>query len=359
MSVRVAFAIENHLGHRATMANLRSTISGRAGIDPVWIPIEARGNGFIDHVPGLRDKHALVLALSARRGLRAARAAGPVDITFLHTQRMAHLLVGWMKKTPTYLSIDGIPAFQEQYRALHGHAPANGTYARLRTAVHRRTYDAARGVVCASSIVRDAIVREFGVAPERTLVLQPGVDITRWHPPSARAPGEEMRLLFIGGDFERKGGADLLRWARETKATGWSLDIVTEQNISDVPPRVQVHSGFKPNDQRLIDLVQQADLFVLPTRADMSPWAIAEAKASGKAVLATSVGALPEMVRENVDGWLIPPSDYEALRLRLDETVTQRETVREFGVRARQDAELRFNSARNTELLLEFMGVKA
>jgi glycosyltransferase involved in cell wall biosynthesis len=341
------------------MSNLRNSVTGHPGVDPIWIPINATGNGLLDRIPLLRDKHALVLALSARRSLRAARADGPIDVTFLHTQRMAHLLVGWMKKTPTYLSIDGTPAAQEEYRELEGHASQKGSrYASIRDAVHRRTYRAARGVVCMSSVVRDIIVRDYGVELQRTLVLLPGVDVQRWHPPAERAPGEDMRLLFIGGDFARKGGPDLLRWARETKATGWTLDIVTEQRIEPAD-RVRIHSGFKPNDQRLIDLVQQADLFVLPTRADMSPWAVAEAKASGKAVITTRVGALPEMVREGVDGWLIPPNDYEALRARLDAAVEQRDTVREFGIRARQDAELRFSAARNAELLLDFMGVKS
>ncbi|MET0790894.1 MAG: glycosyltransferase family 4 protein [Polyangiaceae bacterium] len=341
------------------MSNLRSSLTGRSGIDPVWIPINATGNGIIDKIPQLRDKHALVLALAARRGLRAALADGPIDVTLLHTQRMAHLLVGWMRKTPTYLSIDGTPTDQEQYRLLQGGSSQKGSsYWSIRDAVHRRTYRAARGVVCMSSLVRDSVVNDYGVDRARTLVLLPGVDTTRWRPPAEPTSGREVRLLFIGGDFVRKGGPELLRWARETTAKGWSLDIVTEVEL-EAPPNVRVHSGFKPNDPRLMELVQRSDLFVLPTRADMSPWAVAEAKASGKPVVTTLVGALPEMVREGVDGWLIPPENYEAMRARLDAAVQDRNTLAEFGKRAREDAELRFSAARNAELLLEFMGVKA
>lgn len=338
------------------MSNLRSALNGRPDIDPIWIPVSTRGNLIIDRIPQLRDKYALVLALSARRGLQAAHAKGTVDITLLHTQRMAHLLVPWMRKVPTYLSIDGTPAELELYRALQGQAGPTGRYSAFRDAVHRRTYRAARGVICMSSFVRDTLVREYRVEPERTLVLLPGVDVERWHPPAEHAPSKSVRLLFIGGDFARKGGPELLRWARETKAKDWSLDIVTEENVQ-APAGVQVHSGFKPNDPRLMDLVRQSDLFVLPTRADMSPWVIAEAKASGKAIVTTTVGALPEMVRDGIDGWLIPPRDHDALVECLDARVADRGTLAEFGARARKDAELRFNAARNLELLLDFMRV--
>jgi glycosyltransferase involved in cell wall biosynthesis len=358
--MRVAFAIENHLGHRALMSNMRTALAGRPDLDPVWIPIDAHGNGILDKTPILKNKHALVLAVSARRALRLAEASGPLDVAFLHTQRMAHLLVGWMRRVPTFLSVDSTPAMLKQYyvdsaeASSRAHPGKPSAYSSLRDAVHRRTYRVARGVVCMSELVRDAVVGTYGVPRERTLVLWPGVDVTRWCPPSERRPGTKVRLLFVGGEFERKGGLELLRWTRETSRTNWELDVVTEAKV-EASNGVRFHSGFKPNDPRLIDLVQQADLFVLPTRADMSPWVISEAKAAGKPVLSTSVGALPEMVRHGIDGWLIPPRDHAALQSRLDQILDEAPSLPQFGERARHDAEQRFNAARNSEALLDFM----
>lgn len=352
---RIAFAIENHLGHRTVAENLRQAISDRTDIQPVWVPINAYGNGLIDRIPVLRDKHALVLALSARRGLKRAEREGRFDVALLHTQRAAHLLVGWMRRTPTFLSIDATPATLEQYRALDAGAPQTSSrYWVIRDAIHRRTYRAARGVICMSELVRRTIVDTYGVPEERTLVLWPGVDTTRWRPRGqARAPGP-LRLLFIGGDFDRKGGRLLLRWAEENKHLPFALDIVTEQTITP-PPHVRVHSGLKPNDPRLVELLANADVFVLPTHADMSPWVVSEAKASGKPVLTTTVGALPEMVRDGKDGWLIPPGDFAALDARLKGFVADPSALGDFGLRAREDAEVRFNSQRNAEQLLAFM----
>jgi glycosyltransferase involved in cell wall biosynthesis len=353
--MRVAFAIEDHLGHRALMANMRAALADEAGLDARWIPISASGNGIIDHIPRLRDAHALVLALSARRGLNAAAKEGAFDVAFLHTQRMAHLLVPYMRRTPTFLSVDSTPAFLEQYRTAQGLSSQKGSrYWFLRDAAHRRTYAAARGVVCMSELVRETVVNDYRVPRERTLVLWPGVDLSRWRPAVDAAPGAEVRMLFVGGDFDRKGGPLLLRWAAETKARGWTLDVVCDQAIR-VPGNVRLHSDMKPNDPRLVALMQQADLFVLPTRADMTPWVVSEAKASGKPVLATRVGALPEMVRDGIDGWLVPSDDLPALTERLEHAIRNHGQLAEFGARARQDAELRFSSRRNAHMLLDFM----
>ncbi len=205
-----------------------------------------------------------------------------------------------------------------------------------------------------SEFVQHNIVGQYGVPKERTLVLWPSTDIQRWRPSGQNRAAGGVRLLFIGGDFDRKGGPLLLRWAEENKHLPFRLDVVTEQAIS-AAPNVEIHSGIKANDPRLIALMANADIFVLPTLADMSPMVVAEAKASGKPVLTTSVGALPEMVRDGCDGWLIPPGDYAALDSKLKSLVSDPSMLGDFGARARADAELRFSSQRNAELLLDFM----
>lgn len=55
------------------------------------------------------------------------------------------------------------------------------------------------------------------------------------------------------------------------------------------------------------------DVFVLPSREETFPMALLEAMAASRAVVATQVGSIPEVVTHAVDGWLVPPDDPWAL----------------------------------------------
>src|SRR3954469_14541932 len=99
--MRVAFIIENQLGHRALLANLKAALAQQKIIDPIWLPLDPYGDGILDRIPRLRDKHALTFGLKARRLLREAKAKGEFGACLMHTQRMAHLAVDRMRQVPT------------------------------------------------------------------------------------------------------------------------------------------------------------------------------------------------------------------------------------------------------------------
>ncbi len=352
--MRVAFAIENHLGHRSLMSNMRIALAEEPGVEPIWLPIDATGP--IVRVPGLRDQHGLVLGLRARAVLGEAKQQGPYDALFLHTQRMAHLAVDWMRKTPTFLSVDSTPSLLDRHRSPEEAPPPRegSVYWSVRQALHNRTYRAAHGLVSMSETSRESLVRDHGVPSNRILVLFPGVDTRLFRPLEAPRADSTVRILFVGNPFERKGGLALLRWVAETKATGFHVDLVTNHTIA-TDPRVTVHSGLGPNSPDLVALFRRADLFVLPTLADCSPWVVPEAKASGTAILASRIGGIPELVREGTDGWLIGVGDYQALSSRLEAVMREPAQLVELGQRAREDAVERLDARVNAHRLLEFM----
>jgi len=61
------------------------------------------------------------------------------------------------------------------------------------------------------------------------------------------------------------------------------------------------------------DLLEKSDVFILSSDWEGMPLTVLEAMAAGKAVLATAVGAVPEIVQDGVTGILVPPRDVQSL----------------------------------------------
>jgi glycosyltransferase involved in cell wall biosynthesis len=130
----------------------------------------------------------------------------------------------------------------------------------------------------------------------------------------ARRKHDRCRLLFVGVDWESKGGAI----AFETLIALEDLEIPAELIICGcVPPKKINHPRMKvipflnKNDsqqrQQLHELYLQSDFFVLPTRCECFGITFCEASAFGLPILATRTGGVPEVVREGVNGFTLPP----------------------------------------------------
>jgi glycosyltransferase involved in cell wall biosynthesis len=68
--------------------------------------------------------------------------------------------------------------------------------------------------------------------------------------------------------------------------------------------------GYYPE---IASLMGASDLVVLPSRQENFPYALLEAFALSRPVVATRVGGVPELVQDRVNGWLVPPASPESL----------------------------------------------
>jgi glycosyltransferase involved in cell wall biosynthesis len=83
---------------------------------------------------------------------------------------------------------------------------------------------------------------------------------------------------------------------------------------------------------------QKADIVVLPSTSEGLPIALLEALAYGSAVIATSVGSIPEVVRNGREALLVPPRDAGALADAILELAADPQRRRTLGERARERA---------------------
>ncbi len=87
------------------------------------------------------------------------------------------------------------------------------------------------------------------------------------------------------------------------------------------------------------DLMRAADLVVIPSLVEGRPQAAAQAFASGRPVVATDVGGVPEIVTEGVTGWLVPAADPAALARAIRRTLADPFARAAVGRNAREAAE--------------------
>jgi glycosyltransferase involved in cell wall biosynthesis len=189
----------------------------------------------------------------------------------------------------------------------YSHGVSHPALEAAKRAFNRRTFNAAAALVTWCRWAADSLRDDYGVPAEKIRVIPPGVDTSVFAPAPRERKGP-VRLLFVGGDLERKGGLDLLQ-AVEALGAQVEMDMVTGGNppVSGLGMPVRVHRGLRPQSPELVRLFSEADIFVLPARGDCLPQAIAEAMASGLPVVATPVGAITELVRDGETGLLVPP----------------------------------------------------
>jgi glycosyltransferase involved in cell wall biosynthesis len=101
----------------------------------------------------------------------------------------------------------------------------------------------------------------------------------------------------------------------------------------------------------IADLLDLIDVFVLPSISEGLPLALLEAMAGGKAVVATDVGGVPEVIASGTNGVLVPARTVQPLADAIQRLVSDPRLRREFGARARATVLEGFTEAQHIQSL--------
>ncbi len=347
------FVMEQTLGHVTHYKNLRAAVDGQREVDATWYPLAFPPRGALETLPPVRRNWSARASLRARRLLARDQAATQFDALFFHTQVATLLSVPLMRRVPTVISLDATPLNYDAVGAAYGHQPSRGFAERLKLALNRSPLHAARALVTWCDWARRSLIDDYGVPAKRVTVIAPGVDLARWPRPAPRDDTGPVRLLFVGGDFARKGGEVLLRAVQGLSGL-YELHIVTRDEIT-CAPGMHVYRDLAPNSDRLKRLYATTDIFVLPTLADCFPLVVQEAMAAGLPVISTDIGAIGEAVRHDETGLLVPPGDAGALRDALGALIADGPRRQAMGRRGRALAERDYDSAANARRIISIM----
>jgi glycosyltransferase involved in cell wall biosynthesis len=145
---------------------------------------------------------------------------------------------------------------------------------------------------------------------------------------TSRSKTFPCRLLFVGKDWERKGGIIAVETLRALLARGFDAELVVvgcrpPPNVRHEKLRVVpfLNKNLRAHRARLNELLLSAHLFLFPTRAETYGIVLCEAAAFGLPVLTTDVGGIPTIVHDGINGHKLPLSataeDYADLIMRL------------------------------------------
>lgn len=187
------------------------------------------------------------------------------------------------------------------------------------------------------SVSRTFAAREFARYGAKAIVITPSVDVERFIPSSI--PAEEKRVLFVGR-IERNSswkGVDILIRSFAllgAEVPGVLLEVVGGGDAVDdhralaerlgVTSRV-IFSGPLVGEE-LVSAFSRSSVLVLPslTEAESFGMVLIEAMASGRPVIGSDVGGIPDVIEDGVSGRLVPPGDAHALAAAMKAIISDR-----------------------------------
>jgi glycosyltransferase involved in cell wall biosynthesis len=355
--LRRMFAGSEAIDFRAVWADAERTVGERTLLGRIIYrlaftesPLSWIRERNLDHYP---LRYELGASYWARRLLRRELAAAPPDVVHLHTQNLALLSRRSMGRYPTVISGDMTSRLSAEQYTRAGWRWTHQPQHAIEGAALRR----AAALVPFSQYAARSMIDEYRVDPARVHVIAPGVDLDLFGDIGAgRAALADpiKRILFIGGEFERKGGPDLIEAFLRTFADDENVELhlVTQpRGAIAAHPRIFVHAGIVAYSPEWRELYERACVVALPSRREAYGHVYLEAAAARLPVVGSRIGAGPELVLEGVTGFLIPPGDIVALGSQLKRFTNDHDLANQFGTAARERVERDFDAYRNARRL--------
>jgi glycosyltransferase involved in cell wall biosynthesis len=211
-------------------------------------------------------------------------------------------------------------------------------------------------VLTTSQRIANRLVEELGVRPSRVSCIPTGVDLAQYPPGAA---GTLRRELGLAPETGLVGMISVLRsWkghATLLEAAGQILEAARRPVhfviAGDGPGQLEIESTLAQSRWRdnftllghrndVPNLLASLDVLALPSHAHEGiPQIILQAQAAARAVVATTVGGIPEVVEDGVTGLLVPPRNPKALAEKIESLLADPDLRARLGQAARAKVE--------------------
>lgn len=222
----------------------------------------------------------------------------------------------------THLANLGYPAFDRRDLA-----------PRAWLARERAAFARADAVLVMSDHVRQSLLAQYRVSETRAHRVGVGMN-TPDGPPPQRTEGRDPTALFVGVEWARKGGPELVAAIGAVRQRFPHLRLVV---VGCEPPGLPDYCqviGRVPL-AAVRNHMAEADIFCFPTRIEPFGIVVLEAMATGLPVVAPRSGAFPDFIRHGWNGFLHEPLDVDSLTAAILQALEQARELPAIGQRAR------------------------
>jgi len=224
---------------------------------------------------------------------------------------------------------------------------------------------------------RDLLAARCPESRSKIFRVYNGIDLSRFprrdvllHVPGrAEARPSKIRFLSVGRLVPFKGFDILIDACAELQKRGINFDCEIigdgalreelEERASRQNLRERIHFAGEQSQNYVQTALRDCDVFVLASApddrgaSDVFPTVIAEAMATGKPVVSTTVAGIPELVANGENGLLVPPRDARALANAMEQLARDENLRGDFGRAGRLRIEQKFTIEKTIEPLLE------
>jgi glycosyltransferase involved in cell wall biosynthesis len=212
--------------------------------------------------------------------------------------------------------------------------------------------DSLSKILTMSEYLRKSFIEDYNCSPDKVSCIGCGINLDNLPEDKAKKISDRPNLLFIGVDFQRKGGQDTIDAFREVKSSFPEalLHIVGPREYRkefDAVPDIRWH-GFldknKPSELTQLDnLFREATLFIMPSRYEPFGIAPLEAMSYRLPCIVSNAWALPEIVSEGETGELVEPNNPVVLAEKIISLLGSHDRLLQYGQAGRKRVEEYFS----------------
>lgn len=208
--------------------------------------------------------------------------------------------------------------------------------------------------ITVSKDLENWLIKSVSIPSIKISQIYNGVDIEKFSPKTISSNLENSLVIGTVGRLQaEKDQATLVKAFDLLIKNNPDLDVKLEL-IGDGPDRKKLESLvnelnisdnvlFHGKSDDVANIMKKMDIFVLPSLAEGISNTILEAMACGLPVIATNVGGNPELVTENVSGYLVPSNNPQTMAEAIQKYIDQPELIAKHGKTARQLIENEFS----------------